>query len=230
MHRLAYVVVAAVLALAGPAPAAARLASSGHQSPGRPAVAPAAHPDSTNPAGAGRTGTIAPAGVDRTGTARAGAGHPRPVTPGADEVDLMSVRGAGPFRIGARLDDLSAAGLIDWTASDCAGVVRAGVTGTWAGVILLAFRSGRLVEIGTATAPPRSPAGAAVGMSFAQLEEIYGPRGELIANDAGTASAYLVRVGARVELFTGHPIRSGVGYFQVGPASFVERAFRRGAC
>ncbi|MGN9813027.1 hypothetical protein ACTMSW_27200 [Micromonospora sp. BQ11] len=142
--------------------------------------------------------------------------------------EILSVRGAGPFRIGARFDRLSAAGLIDWVAPGCTGVVHAGVTGDWAGVILLAFRDGRLVEVGTATVPPRSPSGASVGMSFDQLEEIYGPRGSLIWNDAGDESAYLVRFGSRVELFTGHPIRSGVGYFQVGPASFVERTFRQG--
>ncbi|TDB77698.1 hypothetical protein [Micromonospora sp. KC723] len=220
MHRLPYVIVAAVLALAGPAPAAARMASPGHPLPDRPVTATAAQPGGADPTGGARPDTT-----------RA-VGHPGPAAGrGADEVDLMSVWGAGPFRMGARLDRLSAAGLIDWTASDCAGVVRAGVTGAWAGVVLLAFRNGRLVEIGTATAPPRSPAGAAVGMSFTRLEEIYGPRGALIHNDAGTASAYLVRVGSRVELFTGHPIRPGVGYFQVGPASFVERGFRRGdAC
>ncbi|TDC85295.1 hypothetical protein E1193_03085 [Micromonospora sp. KC606] len=223
MHRLPYVVVAAVLALAGSAPAAARVASPGHHLPDHPLTATATHPGGTAPTGADR--------ADRAGTAGT-VGHPRPAAgQGTDEVDLMSVWGAGPFRMGARLDRLSAAGLIDWTAPACAGVVRAGVTGTWAGVVLLAFRNGRLVEIGTATAPPRSPDGAAVGMSFAQLEEIYGPRGALIQNDAGDASAYLVRVGSRVELFTGHPIRPGVGYFQVGPASFVERDFRQGhAC
>ncbi|BCJ57302.1 hypothetical protein Jiend_07240 [Micromonospora endophytica] len=142
--------------------------------------------------------------------------------------EVLSVRGTGPFRIGARLDRLTAAGLIDSPVSACAGVVHTGVVGEWAGVILLTFRSGRLVEVSTATAPPYSPAGAGVGMSFAQLETIYGTRGDMISNDAGTASGYLVRFGNRVELFTGHPIRPGVGAFQVGPASFVERAFRQG--
>ncbi|MGC4813436.1 hypothetical protein ACLQ29_23150 [Micromonospora sp. DT228] len=144
---------------------------------------------------------------------------------------VLGVAGAGAYRIGASLAALTANGHIDWTAPSCGGVVHAGATGSWAGVLVLAFRDGRLVEVGTATAPPRSPAGAAVGMSFAELEEIYGRRGSLIRNDAGDAEAYLVRVGSRVELFTGHPIRPGVGYFQVGPASFVERNFRQGpAC
>ncbi|MEU4380991.1 hypothetical protein [Micromonospora echinofusca] len=159
------------------------------------------------------------------------AGHPtdRPGSDAAadrDEVRIISVRGAGPFRIGADLARLSAAGLIDSIAPGCAGTVHTGVTGAWAGKILLTFRDGRLVEVGTATAPPRTPAGAGVGMSFAALEEVYGPRGSMIRNDAGDASAYLVRVGSRVELFTGHPIRPGVGYLQVGPAYVVERGFR----
>ncbi|GAB3844105.1 hypothetical protein GCM10029963_20200 [Micromonospora andamanensis] len=70
---------------------------------------------------------------------------------------MMSVRGAGPYRIGASLDRLTAAGLIDWSVATCDGVVAAGATGPWAGVILLAFRHGRLVEVSTATVPPYSP-------------------------------------------------------------------------
>ncbi|TYB38573.1 hypothetical protein FXF50_09140 [Micromonospora sp. AP08] len=143
-------------------------------------------------------------------------------------VEVLGVHGAGPYRIGARLDRLTAAGLIDWTAPGCAGVVDAGATGAWAGKIILAFRDGRLVSVGTATVPPRSPAGASVGMSFAELERIYGRRGALIRNDAGDAEAYLVRFGSRVELFTGHPIRPGVGWYEAGLASHVERAFRQG--
>ncbi|MCG5471992.1 hypothetical protein LADH09A_006027 [Micromonospora sp. LAH09] len=148
---------------------------------------------------------------------------------GHSHPQVLGVGGAGAYRIGASLAALTAAGRIGWTAPACGGVVHTGVTGSWAGVLILAFRDGRLVEVGTATAPPRSPAGATVGMSFAELEAIYGRRGSLIRNDAGDAEAYLVRVGSRVELFTGHPIRPGVGYFQVGPASFVERNFRQGS-
>jgi hypothetical protein len=144
---------------------------------------------------------------------------------------VLSVQGAGPYQIGARYQSLSEAGLIDWVAPvpDC-NVVYTGVTGDWAGVLILAFRNERLVEIGTATAPPRSPAGASVGMEWSQLEDIYGSQGELIYNDDGD-QAYVVRIGSRVELYTGHPIRPGVGYFQVGPANFVLRNFLRGpAC
>lgn len=138
---------------------------------------------------------------------------------------VLSVRGAGPYRIGARLQALQEAGLIGWVAppQEC-DVVLTGVTGEWSGALILAFRAGRLVEIGTATAPPRSPAGASVGMGWSQLEDIYGSRGRLIYNDDGQ-QAYVVRIGSRVELYTGHPIRDGVGYFQAGPANFVLKNF-----
>jgi hypothetical protein len=139
---------------------------------------------------------------------------------------VLSVRGAGPYRIGARLQDLQEAGLIDWVAPPQAcDVVYTGVTGDWLGALILGFRAGRLVEIGTATAPPLSPSGASVGMFWTELEDIYGSRGRMIVNSDGR-QAYLVRIGARVELFTGHPIREGVGYFQAGPANFVLRNFQ----
>lgn len=162
------------------------------------------------------------------GTGPAREGTTALVQPAGEPV--LSVRGIGPYRIGVKLDKLVAAGLVTeaWPTPGCPDVVGTGTTGEWAGTFLLVFRGGRLVEVGTATVPPRSPAGAAVGMSFAELEDIYGDRGEMIYSSGG-APGYLVRAGSRVELFTGHPIRPGVGYFQVGPANFVERAFRQGA-
>ncbi|MEU7173366.1 hypothetical protein ABZ949_17975 [Micromonospora tulbaghiae] len=163
-------------------------------------------------------------------TAGHGDGTPARVRSTVAENEVLSVRGAGPYRIGVRLDRLVAAGLIDWTAPGCPGIVHAGVTGSWAGAIMLTFRDGRLVSVGTATAPPRSPAGGSVGMSFAELERIYGPRGSMIRNDAGDAEAYLVRFGSRVELFSDHPIRPGVGFYSAGLASYVERSFRQGCC
>jgi hypothetical protein len=146
-----------------------------------------------------------------------------------EDASVLSVRGAGPYRIGARLQELTASGLISWTDTlpDC-DVVYAGATGDWAGVIIVAFRNGRLVAVGTATAPPVSPSGASVGMAWDQFEEIYGSRGEFVYNDDGDR-AYAVRIGAGVELYTGHPIRSGVGYFQAGRANFILGNFLRGS-
>lgn len=198
MHRFSYPIVTALLAAAGLMPITG--------------AAPAA--------AAPRPEVVVPA--DRTGAAPAG----RSDAERQDEVRFMSVLGAGPYRIGADFFDLQAAGHLTWTVVECDGVVHAGSAGAWLGKLILAFEGWRLVEVGTATAPPRSPLGGQVGVSFEELERIYGPLGSMITNDAGDASAYLVRLGSRVELYTGHPIRDGVGYFQAGPASFVENRFR----
>jgi len=154
------------------------------------------------------------------------------VDKGAKTQDLiMSVRGAGPYRIGATLQRLTAAGLVVDPAPipGCDGIIVAGATGVWAGNILLTFRSNRLRVIDTATDAVRSRSGAMVGMSFAELEQIYGRRGHLIHNSAGRVG-YVVRVGNRAELFTDHPFRSGVGAFQVGPHRLLVRQFLLGGC
>ncbi|MEV4489354.1 hypothetical protein AB0K04_04465 [Micromonospora coxensis] len=223
MNRLPTTLLAGALALGAVVPTAAAPAAAAVEA--RPGTATASRYVDVTAARPGAAGGELRAALVTAGRTASPQG---PAARTVTDSEVLSVRGAGPFRIGARLSRLSAAGLIDWTVVGCDGVVHAGVTGEWAGVVLLAFRHGRLVEVGTATVPPRSPAGAGVGMFFAELEAIYGRRGSMIRNDAGTASAYLVRFGTRVELFTGHPIRSGVGYFQVGPADFVERRFRQG--
>jgi hypothetical protein len=168
--------------------------------------------------------------VQRLTLRRAGSGARIPeATPPPTQGAVLSVRGAGPYRIGARRSYLTARGLLGWTQPrpDHPGVLDAGPTGRWAGLVLLVFIDGRLAEVGTATAPPRSPDGAGVGMSFAELTAIYGDRGGLLRDRAGR-QAYAVRVGPRVELFTAHPTRPGVGFFQVGPAEVIERGFREG--
>lgn len=198
MHRLSYPVVTALLAVAGLTPITV--------------AAPAA--------AAPRPEAVVT--TDRSGVSSTA---PQPVQ-WPDEVQYMSVLGAGPYRIGADFFELQAAGHLTWTVLHCDAVVEAGSAGAWLGKLILAFKNWKLVEVGTATAPPRSPMGGGVGESFDELERIYGPLGSMITNDDGTQSAYLVRFGSRVELYTGHPIRDGVGYFQVGPASFVEYRFR----
>jgi hypothetical protein len=143
---------------------------------------------------------------------------------GADHV--LSVFGAGPYRFGERLAKLTAAGLVDAVVTDPndPGSAVAISTGDWAGELVLVFRRARLIEIETATDTVRTLAGARVGLSFEDLERIYGRWGRLIANDQGR-QAYLVRVGPMVILFGGHPIRPGVGSISVGPAAFTLHNF-----
>ncbi|HEU4426269.1 MAG TPA: hypothetical protein VFR67_27335 [Pilimelia sp.] len=141
----------------------------------------------------------------------------------------LSVQGAGPYRIGRPLATLTEAGLIDGVAPyGCRDIVGAGATGRWAGKILLVFRRGVLISIGTASGSVRSPASVGPGTSFEQAERVYGKRGRPVRSAAGV-TGYVVGVGPMVELFTGHPIRLGIGWYEVGPRGFSLRAFRTGS-
>ncbi|RSM49312.1 hypothetical protein DMB66_44875 [Actinoplanes sp. ATCC 53533] len=73
----------------------------------------------------------------------------------------------------------------------------------------------------------RTAAGARVGMSFAEVENVYRGYGDRITNGQGR-TAYVVPIGAMVVLLGDHPIHSGVGSIQVGPAWITLRAFLKG--
>ncbi|GAA2608081.1 hypothetical protein [Paractinoplanes durhamensis] len=148
-------------------------------------------------------------------------------SPASDHV--MTVLGAGPFRMGISLERLAAAGLISWsTDPDGTGAQLAGSGGTWGGELVLTFHHGALIVIETDTGSVRTAAGARVGMSFGDVEAIYHGYGELITNDQGR-TAYVVPIGPMVMLFGDHPIRAGVGSIQAGPSRIVLDAFLNGA-
>ena len=166
---------------------------------------------------------VAPGPSNPPASPTASAPVPSPTAAPPAEFQL-SVRGAGPYQIGARLEQLRAAGLVDSPSArqGCDGVVDAGATGHWAGHVLLVFRHDVLVGIGGA-GEVKSPAGVGPGMSFAEAERIYGDRGRPIRSKAGK-QGYVVGVGNMIELFTDHPIRPGIGYFEVAQPS-AEQAF-----
>src|SRR5689334_11498222 len=153
---------------------------------------------------------------------------PRAAKPAVAADHVITVLGAGPYRMGASLDRLTAAGLISWvTGPDAAGTQLAGSAGSWGGELILTFHHGRLVVVETATGSVRTAAGARVGMAFAEVESIYHGYGKLITNGEGN-TAYVVPVGPMVLLFGDHPIRPGVGSIQAGPAWILLPAFRNG--
>jgi hypothetical protein len=172
-------------------------------------------------------GLILVTGASATAVASpAAAAHNAAVVENTGTDHVLSVFGAGPYRFGARLSRLIAAGIVDAVTPDPTRpeLTTAISTGDWAGELVLVFRRQRLIEIGTAAGTVRTLAGARVGMPFDELERIYGRHGRLIANDQGR-QAYVVRVGSGVILFGDHPIRPGVGFVSVGPAAFTLRNF-----
>jgi hypothetical protein len=163
-----------------------------------------------------------------SGVSGPAAAAPRPATTVAAADHVITVLGAGPYRIGTSLNQLSAAGLLGWvTDPDSAGTQSAGSAGTWGGELILTFHHSVLVELETDTGSVRTAAGARVGMSFAEVEYVYRGYGDRITNDQGR-TAYVVPVGPMVVLLGDHPIRSGVGSIQVGPAWITLRAFLNG--
>jgi hypothetical protein len=169
--------------------------------------------------------TVAGVAVGVSGSAVAA---PRAATSAVAADHVITVLGAGPYRLGTSLNQLTAAGLIDWvTGPDAAGAQLAGSAGSWSGELVLTFHHGFLVVVETATGSVRTAAGARVGMSFAEVEAIYHGYGKLITNDQGD-TAYVVAVGPMVLLFGDHPIRPGVGSIQAGPALILLPAFRNG--
>jgi hypothetical protein len=120
---------------------------------------------------------------------------PASVTPTASAPTVLefTVDGAGPYRLGAVLADLQAAGQLDEvaTAAACPGNTTARGTATWEG-IRLSFRSNGELYLAVNRSPSiPTPSGAWLGTTLAQLKSIYkGIPGQYLKR--GTTSAYLV--------------------------------------
>lgn len=163
------------------------------------------------------SGAVAGAGVDT----------PAAAAPAASADHVLTVLGAGPYRIGGRLDRLVFTGLVsEPDAPDANGVQTVTSLGAWAGELLLTFHHGRLVVLDTAAGTVRTAAGARVGMTFEQVDRLYHGAGRLIADTDGRV-VYLLRIGPMMMKFGDHPIRPGIGSITVGPA-WIMRAGRHG--
>jgi hypothetical protein len=148
----------------------------------------------------------------------AGVHTPAAAAPATAADHVLTFRGAGPYRIGGRLDPLLSAGLItDPGAPGADGVQVATSLGDWPGELLLTFHHGRFTVLETAAGAVRTAAGARVGMTFDQVDALYHGAGRLIT-DADGRTSYVLCHGPMVMVFGDHPIRPGVGSISVGPA------------
>jgi hypothetical protein len=101
-------------------------------------------------------------------------------------------------------------------------------TGQYEGTLVLTVRHNYLVGIGTAGGKPiHSPEGAEVGTPLEKVQEIYGNRGR-VQNGSDGKPVYIVPAGDKVMVFTGHPIRDGVGWIEVGMADHTQHHFLTG--
>lgn len=121
-----------------------------------------------------------------------------PPSPSVDPL-VLSVDGIGPYRLGtgATLDQLQGTGVLTSVANGgeaCPQHFGAQGTGQYTGIRLW-FLPDRKLDFVIARAPTiRTPSGARVGNTLAELQTIYGSRGEVLT--VGGAKAYIVRVAS----------------------------------
>ncbi len=145
---------------------------------------------------------------------------------------VLSTQGIGPYRLGMRGSELEYEGLLGSAtpvnSTDCPELYNVAATGTYAGTLLLVLRDNVLIEIGTAGGRPvRSPEGVRVGDALDSVPTTYGARASG-RTGANGLPGFVVTEGDRVLLFTGHPIRSGIGWFAAGYADHTDATFVSG--
>jgi hypothetical protein len=184
-----------------------------------PSAAPAERPAASGPA------------VTPSATARPGpTATPRPPLKLRSQDLVLSVNGIGPYRIGARTDELRAAGLLGNDPypsgkKECR-LMWGDATGAYSGSIILDLRDDVLVAISTSGGLNiRTPEGASLGSGWKGLRRIYGKRIEVSPEGKGRydVRVYTVRFGDRALAFGGHPIRPGIGSITAGLADVVEK-------
>jgi hypothetical protein len=183
----------------------------------------------------GGSGTPSPSldGSPVAGGSPSAAGSPStaPTTATADPW-VLDTDGIGPYRLGMRSAELAYEGLMGTAtpinSADCPELYSVAATGTYAGTLLLVLRHNVLVQIGTAGGGPvHSPEGVRVGDTLDSARTTYGTRATARTGADGLPGL-VVTAGDRVLLFTGHPIRPGIGWFAAGYANHTEATFVSG--
>lgn len=144
--------------------------------------------------------------------------------------DLLTAGGVGPYRIGhSSLTDLTARGLVTdvQPLATCNGFYSAQATGRYTDRLSLRFQGDRLVLISTTDPTIRTAVGGRVGLTLDELENRYGPRGEIV-NGKWWLRAYLVPVGGRVVAFFEDPYGPTVYRVAVGERARVLASFTGG--
>jgi hypothetical protein len=131
------------------------------------------------------------------------------------------------------MTDLTAAGLLGSStpinAAECPDLLSVGATGMYEGTLLLVVRHTRLVQIGTAggDGPVTSTEGVKVGDTLESAQATYGSSGTMHTGAAGLPGL-VVPAGDRVLLFSGHPIRPGIGWYAAGYTDYTQSTFLSG--
>jgi hypothetical protein len=179
-----------------------------------PGAGPAA-PSRTAPAG-----SASPSGAASSSPT----GSPTPAAPVEFTVD-----GAGPYQLGATLDQLrSTVEEVTSGAAPCAQNTTARGTGAWRDVHLSFRADGVLYVLVNRSASIPTPSGAWLGTPLAQLKKIYAKvTGQDLAK--GTHRAYLVTTLSGRGILFDLDAKTAVTAMYAGEASYLRNAFAAGA-
>ncbi|HEX6871497.1 MAG TPA: hypothetical protein VF163_10405 [Micromonosporaceae bacterium] len=154
---------------------------------------------------------------------------PSPTPPPTDPAIVFAADGIGIYVIGKSMAELSSGLTAIVESPFCADAKGAEATGRYAGQLTFTFKAGRLVSVHTNSAALVTPSGARVGMSLANLQQVYGARGTLITGTLGN-KGYIVRVPASglAIMFYLDPSNTKVAAMSGGEAQGLEDAVRHG--
>jgi hypothetical protein len=156
--------------------------------------APAATPSTTTQTATTTAATAATAIRTVTST--------KPAPPVSD-ADRLTVAGLGPLTIGMTRAELLAAGLMEPTTELCEGSIAPVKSVSDRGIWLLAVQNLYMIEVNTSQTHTKS--GAHVGMTMAQLRNIYGADVQLqkvpYGTQGGTIQAYTITGPKNILIF-----------------------------
>jgi hypothetical protein len=162
----------------------------------------------------------------------AAAVSPKPAPSSSSGGLVITVDGAGPYLVGNTLMKYDAEGKLAGLSGGgeaCPSRWTANGTGVWTG-LQLSFTpdpGSKLEFVIARSAAISTPSGAKVGMTLAQLQSIYGPKGETLS--VGGAKAYLVATSGKALYFELDMDNNKAFVIIAGDAARLKNRFLAGA-
>jgi hypothetical protein len=166
----------------------------------------------------------------QSSAAAASTGAPRAsASPTAAAIHFTGI-GAGVYQLGVKIAELQKDGhLADVRSGDqmCGYTTATGI-GPWSGVHIMATPDGVVRSVSTRSPSIPTAAGARVEMTLAELQAIYGAKGEVLSRERDKAKTYLVTTGPAGQgiLFNLYPDKNHKVYeMSAGDAAAIKSKF-----
>ncbi|GIH05393.1 hypothetical protein Rhe02_34600 [Rhizocola hellebori] len=122
---------------------------------------------------------------------------PSPSASSAAAAIHFTGEGAGPYQLGVKVAELQKDGQLSEVRSgaETCGYTTAMGIGPWSGVHIMATPDGIVRSVSTRSPSLPTAAGARVEMTLAELQAVYGSKGEVLSRTRDKAKIYLVTTG-----------------------------------